>query len=34
MKLEISVEQIEAAFQGAIIKQGGVHVATFIWCLN
>ena len=34
MKLEIPQEQIIAAFQGAIIKQGGVKVATFIWCLN
>ena len=27
-------EQIIAAFEGAIIKDGGVKVATFIWCLN
>lgn len=34
MKLEINQEQIAAAFEGAILKQNGVHVATFIWCLN
>ncbi len=34
MKLEISTAQIEAAFEGVIIKEKGVAVATFIWCLN
>lgn len=34
MKLEIPQDQIAAAFEGAIIRENGVHVATFIWCLN
>jgi hypothetical protein len=34
MKIEISTTQISAAFEGAIIKDRGVRVATFIWCLN
>jgi hypothetical protein len=34
MRLEIYSHQIEAAFEGVIIKERGVAVATFIWCLN
>lgn len=34
MKIEITMSQLEAAFEGVIIRQGGVNVASFIWCLN
>ena len=34
MKIEITTTEISAAFEGAIIRQNGVKVATFIWCLN